>query len=78
MCSIFVYLCVLCARPCTVHMYGCRFFRVSERYSWKLDRTENFSRMRMKLIRSYPYNPHTDASIMRDDGALGKSTVEQY
>lgn len=34
--------------------------------------------MRMKLIRSYPYNPHTDASIMRDDGALGKSTVEQY
>lgn len=45
--------------------------RVPERYSWKLDRTENFSRMRMKLIRSYPYNPHAEASLMRDEGGLG-------
>ena len=78
-----MYTCVLCVPLCicdaftAMCIYVCTFvcvwsFRVSERYSWKLDRTENFSRMRMKLIRSYPCNPHTDASIMRDEGGLGK------
>ena len=67
------YVVHLCAQTCTCVWYP--FSRVAERYSWKLDRTENFSRMRMKLIRSYPYNPHTEASIMRDDGTLGEPTV---
>lgn len=67
------YVVHICAQTCTC--VWCSFSRVAERYSWKLDRTENFSRMRMKLIRSYPYNPHTEASIMRDDGTLGEPTV---
>jgi WD40 repeat protein len=50
--------------------------RKSDKYSWKLDRTENFSRMRMKLSRSYPYNSHTEASILRDQGDIALSEVE--
>lgn len=43
-------------------------FRKQEPYLWKLDRTENFSRMRMKLSRNYNYNDHADASRLRDTG----------
>ena len=42
-------------------------------YSWKLDNTENFSRMRMKLARSYPYSSHAEASLLRDKGDIGES-----
>ena len=42
--------------------------RTPEPYLWKLDRTENFSRMRMKLSRNYNYNTHADASHLRDTG----------
>jgi len=30
---------------------------------WKLDKTENFSRMRLKLKRNYDFSDHTEASI---------------
>ena len=45
-------------------------FRKPEPYLWKLDRTENFSRMRMKLSRNYNYNSHADASHLRDTGSV--------
>ena len=35
-----------------------------------MDRTENFSRMRMKLSRNYNYNTHADASHLRDTGSV--------
>ena len=37
---------------------------------WKLDKTENYSRMRLKLKRNYNFNDHADA-------ALGSEEVEQ-
>ena len=43
-----------------------------------MDRTENFSRMRMKLSRNYNYNTHADASHLRDTGnALSEDTSRQ-
>ena len=47
--------------------------RKPESYLLKLDRTENFSRMRMKQSRNYNFNTHADASHLRD---VGNSTVE--
>lgn len=43
-------------------------YRKAEHYLWKLDRTENFSRMRMRLARNYNVNRHEDASTSRDTG----------
>lgn len=40
--------------------------RREDPYLWKLDRTENFSRKRMRLARSYHSNTHQDASHLRD------------
>ena len=50
-----------------VHMYQqCGSMTLHHRdadlYLWKMDRTENASRMRLKLARNYNYNKHTDAS----------------
>jgi hypothetical protein len=42
--------------------------RKAEHYLWKLDRTENYSRMRMRLARNYNFNRHEDASHLRDTG----------
>ena len=33
-----------------------------EKFYWKLDKTENFSRMRIKLKRNYNFNPHIGAA----------------
>ena len=43
--------------------------RSHESYVWKLNRTENFSRMRLKLSRDYSNHRHRDASHMRDIGS---------
>ena len=37
---------------------------------WKLDRTEDSSRMRRKLTRNHEFNDHKDASNLRDEGCL--------
>jgi hypothetical protein len=42
---------------------------VDEDY-WKLSTTENFSRMRLKLTPNYYFNPHIEASRLRDTGAV--------
>ena len=44
--------------------------RVPEAYAWKLNSTENFSRMRLKLSREYGGNRHRDASRLRDVGSV--------
>ncbi len=49
----------------------CCYSRKPEHYLWKLDRSENISRMRMRLARNYNYNTHEDASRLRDTGQLG-------
>ncbi|XP_077975013.1 neurobeachin-like protein 1 isoform X3 [Styela clava] len=35
--------------------------------AWKLSNVENFSRMRLKLTENYNFDPHTDASRLRDN-----------
>ena len=51
--------------------------RSPESYLWKLNRTENFSRMRLKLSRDYSnVGRHRDASNMRDIGTIHDIFVE--
>ncbi|KAL1924319.1 uncharacterized protein VTP21DRAFT_7354 [Calcarisporiella thermophila] len=38
----------------------------TEKVHWKLDRVENFSRMRPRLVINYAFHPHLDASSKRD------------
>lgn len=38
---------------------------------WKLSSAENYSRMRLKLVRNYNFDPHREASALRDN--LGKT-----
>lgn len=41
--------------------------RKPESMCWKLSSVENYSRMRLKLVQNYNYDPHTDASALRDN-----------
>lgn len=38
---------------------------------WRVSSAENFSRMRLKLVRNYSFDPHREASALRDN--LGKT-----
>lgn len=38
---------------------------------WKVSSAENFSRMRLKLVRNYNFDSHREASALRDN--LGKT-----
>jgi len=40
---------------------------------WRVSSAENFSRMRLKLVRSYNFDPHREASALRDN--LGKEAT---
>ncbi|CAG8717115.1 2322_t:CDS:2, partial [Acaulospora morrowiae] len=40
---------------------------------WKLDRRENYSRMRRKLTINYDYDPHKEASAKRDKTSVANS-----
>lgn len=39
---------------------------------WRVSSAENYSRMRLKLVRNYNFDPHREASALRDN--LGKQT----
>ncbi|XP_025103761.1 neurobeachin-like protein 1 isoform X2 [Pomacea canaliculata] len=39
----------------------------TEEFHWKLSNQENFSRMKVKLIPNYNFDPHLDASRLRDN-----------
>lgn len=43
---------------------------------WKVSSAENFSRMRLKLVRNYNFDSHREASALRDN--LGKTTSPLY
>lgn len=43
---------------------------------WRVSSAENFSRMRLKLVRNYNFDPHREASALRDN--LGKTTPSVY
>lgn len=47
------------------------FGRQQKDTHWKLSSAENYSRMRLKLVRNYNFDPHREASALRDN--LGKT-----
>uniref|UniRef100_A0A8C4IAS3 Neurobeachin-like 1 n=1 Tax=Dicentrarchus labrax TaxID=13489 RepID=A0A8C4IAS3_DICLA len=47
-----------------------------DKMHWRLSSAENFSRMRLKLVRNYNFEPHREASALRDN--LGKTTLPLY
>lgn len=40
---------------------------------WRVSTAENYSRMRLKLVRNYNFDPHREASALRDN--LGKTLL---
>lgn len=41
--------------------------RVQSEVNWKLSSAETYSKMRLKLVPNYNYDPHSDASAQRDN-----------
>lgn len=70
------YTCITCElrltqnMPCMTLVYNICNHRKPECYVWKLDLTENFSRMRMKLSHSCSNSRYTDASHLRDTSSI--------
>uniref|UniRef100_A0A8C2BB23 Neurobeachin-like protein 2 n=1 Tax=Cyprinus carpio TaxID=7962 RepID=A0A8C2BB23_CYPCA len=52
------------------HGYCLCRWRQQKDMHWKLSSAENYSRMRLKLVRNYNFDPHREASALRDN--LGK------
>ncbi|KAJ8290724.1 hypothetical protein GJAV_G00016740 [Gymnothorax javanicus] len=49
--------------------------RVPSEVKWKLSNAETYSKMRLKLVPNYNYDPHTEASALRDNmGADGPNS----
>ena len=50
-------------------MYVCYALVCSQKalLHWKLSNQENFSRMRVKMVPNYTFDPHLDASQQRDN-----------
>lgn len=48
-------------------------YRQQDEMHWRVSSAENFSRMRLKLVRNYNFDPHREASALRDN--LGKTTL---
>ncbi|XP_067349895.1 neurobeachin-like protein 1 isoform X4 [Channa argus] len=42
---------------------------------WRLSSAENFSRMRLKLVRNYNFDPHKEASALRDNLGVHQQRV---
>lgn len=43
------------------------FDRVQPEVKWKLSSAETYSKMRLKLVPNYNYDPHTEPSALRDN-----------
>ena len=41
--------------------------RQQDEMHWRVSSAENYSRMRLKLVRNYNYDPHREASALRDN-----------
>ncbi|XP_028841134.1 neurobeachin-like protein 2 isoform X3 [Denticeps clupeoides] len=46
---------------------GAWALRVQPEVKWKLSSAETYSKMRLKLVPNYSYDPHTDAAALRDN-----------
>uniref|UniRef100_A0A673B7T6 Neurobeachin-like 1 n=1 Tax=Sphaeramia orbicularis TaxID=375764 RepID=A0A673B7T6_9TELE len=47
--------------------------RQQDEMHWRVSSAENYSRMRLKLVRNYNFDPHREASALRDN--LGKTIL---
>lgn len=41
--------------------------RLQGKRHWRLSSVENYSRMRLKLVPNYSFDPHREASALRDN-----------
>lgn len=48
--------------------------RQQDEMHWRVSSAENFSRMRLKLVRNYNFDPHREASALRDNLGEGFSS----
>ncbi|KAA8579540.1 hypothetical protein FQN60_006633 [Etheostoma spectabile] len=49
--------------------------RQQDEMHWRVSSAENFSRMRLKLVRNYNFNPHREASALRDNLGVHQQRV---
>uniref|UniRef100_A0A2I4BEJ2 Neurobeachin-like protein 2 n=1 Tax=Austrofundulus limnaeus TaxID=52670 RepID=A0A2I4BEJ2_AUSLI len=49
--------------------------RQQEEMHWRVSSAENYSRMRLKLVRSYNFDPHREASALRDNLGVHQQRV---
>uniref|UniRef100_A0A3Q3EE64 Neurobeachin-like protein 2 n=1 Tax=Labrus bergylta TaxID=56723 RepID=A0A3Q3EE64_9LABR len=49
--------------------------RQQDEMHWRVSSAENFSRMRLKLVRNYNYDPHREASALRDNLGVHQQRV---
>ncbi|KAK9524056.1 hypothetical protein VZT92_017923 [Zoarces viviparus] len=49
--------------------------RQQDEMHWRVSSAENFSRMRLKLVRNYNFDPHREASALRDNLGVHKQRV---
>lgn len=56
-----------------LRVYVSIFSRQQDEMHWRVSSAENFSRMRLKLVRNYNFDLHREASALRDN--LGKTAL---
>ncbi|RVE75339.1 hypothetical protein OJAV_G00015710 [Oryzias javanicus] len=49
--------------------------RMQDEMHWRVSSAENFSRMRLKLVRNYNFDPHQEASALRDNLGVHQQRV---
>ncbi|XP_056156935.1 neurobeachin-like protein 1 [Lampris incognitus] len=49
--------------------------RQQDHMYWRVSSAENYSRMRLKLVRNYNFNPHREASALRDNLGVQQQPV---
>ncbi|XP_022602192.1 neurobeachin-like protein 1 [Seriola dumerili] len=49
--------------------------RQQDEMHWRVSSAENYSRMRLKLVRNYNYDPHREASALRDNLGVHQQRV---
>lgn len=67
-------VCLCVYKPVLIHNISGDMCRDPPTPHWKLSSVETYSRMRLKLVPNYHFNPHLEASALRDN--LGKRLVD--
>uniref|UniRef100_A0AAQ5ZZH5 Neurobeachin-like protein 2 n=1 Tax=Amphiprion ocellaris TaxID=80972 RepID=A0AAQ5ZZH5_AMPOC len=57
------------------HSLNSATLRQQDEMHWRVSSAENFSRMRLKLVRNYNFDPHREASALRDNLGVHQQRV---